>query len=101
MTTFKQDIISDIDDTFLDSDEFAVDVTYKAATIQGIFDDGFIDSADDDIAVESTAPQVQVNSTDVVGALHGETMTINSVVYKITGIQPDGTGMTLIMLSID
>jgi hypothetical protein len=101
MSTFKQDIISDIDEVILDNDEFSVDVLYNSTTFQGIFDDGFIDSADDGVAVESTAPQVQVKSTDVAGALHGQTMTIESVVYKIIGVQPDGTGMTLIMLSIE
>ncbi len=101
MSTFKEDLLTDLDDVFLDNEEFAVDVLYNAATFQGIFDDGFIDSADDGIAVESTAPQVQVKTSDVVGALHDETMTINSIDYKIIGIQPDGTGMTLILLSLD
>jgi hypothetical protein len=101
MSTFKEDLITDLDDVFLDNEEFAVDVIYNSVTFQGIFDDEFIGAVDERLAVESTAPQVQVKTSDVTGALHGETITVGSVDYKIAGIQPDGTGMTIILLSID
>lgn len=100
MSTFKEDLTSDLD-VYFNEDEFAVDVTYNAATIQGIFDDEFTSAIDGDIGVETTDPQVLVRTSDVVGALHGETMTINSVVYNIIGIQPEGTEVTLILLSKD
>lgn len=101
MSTFKQDLTTDLDDVFLDNEEFAVDVIYNTVTFGGIFDDGFIDSADDGIAVESTAPQVQVKTSDVTAASHGDSITVDGTVYKIIGKQPDGTGMSLILLSID
>jgi hypothetical protein len=99
--TLKDDLLTDLDDLFLNNEEFAVDVIYAAVTFQGIFDDGFIDSADDGIAVESTAPQVQVKTTDVAAASLGDNITVDGTVYKIIGKQPDGTGMSLILLSID
>jgi len=98
--TFKADIITDLD-TFINADEFAVDITYNAATIQGVFDDEFSSAVQGEMGIESTVPQVQVKTSDVPTVAHGETMTINSTVYNIIGIQPDGTGMTLILLSED
>ncbi len=98
--TFKTDLTTDLD-VFINADEFAVDVTYNAATIQGVFDDEFSSAVEGEMGVESTVPQVTVKTSDVSSATHGETMTINSVNYNIIGIQPDGTGMTLILLSED
>ncbi len=98
--TFKEDLLTDLDDVFFNNDDFSVDVTYKLATIQGIFDNEFFESVDDSVGVETTAPKVIVKSSDVVGAVHGETMTINTIDYKIIGIQPDGTGITEILLGL-
>ncbi len=100
MSTFKQDLTTDLD-IFLNSAEFAVDITYNAATIQGIFDAEFSSAVEGEMGIESTDTQAFVKTSDVSSATHGETMTINSIVYNIIGIQPDGTGMTLILLSED
>ncbi len=93
-------MISDLD-VFFNSSEFAVDVTYLAATIQGIFDAPFKSAVEGEMGIESTLPQVLVKTSDVPSAVHGQTMTIDSIVYQIIGIQPDGTGMTQILLSED
>lgn len=98
--TFKDDLTNDLD-IFLDDDEFAVDVILNSVTIQGIFDNEFISAVEDEIGVETTIPQGQFKTSDVSTAVHGDQMTINSIVYNIIGIQPDGTGMTLILLSQD
>ncbi len=98
--TFKNDLINDLD-IFLNSDEFGVDVTYNTVTIQGIFDDEFSSAVQGEMGIESTVPQVLLKTADVPNVAHNETMTINSIVYKVIGIQPDGTGMTLILLSED
>jgi hypothetical protein len=99
--TFKDDMITDLDETFLDNEEFAVDITYNAGTIQGIFDAEFSSAVEGEMGIESTVPQVQVKTTDVPGIAHNATMTINTIVYNVIGIQPDGTGMTLLLLSED
>jgi hypothetical protein len=98
--TFKDDLTNDLD-IFLDDDEFAVDVILNSVTIQGIFDNEFITALEDDIGIETTSPQAQFKTTDVSSVVHGDIMTIDSVDYNIIGIQPDGTGMTLIVLSKD
>ena len=98
--TLKDDITTDLD-TFLNSDEFGVNITYDAGTIKGVFDNEFIESNQDEISVEDFQPQVIVKSSDIPGLSHGDTMTIESVDYNVIGIQPDGTGLTLVILSKD
>lgn len=98
--TLKDDITADLG-TFLNTGEFAVDITFGAGTIKGIFDNEFIESNQDEISVEDLQPQVIVKSSDIPGLAHGDTMTIESVVYNVVGIQPDGTGLTLVILSKD
>lgn len=98
--TFKDDLTDDLN-IFIDEDEFAVDVILNSVTIQGIFDNEFLVAVEGEVGVETTSPQAQFKTTDVSSAVHGDIMTIDSVDYNIIGIQPDGTGMTLILLSQD
>ena len=53
--------------------------------------------------METSRPAISVKTTDVPGIEHDDTFTraLDSVVYKVIGIQPDETGMTLIVLSQD
>lgn len=97
MGTLKDDILSDLD-TFIDGDDFAVDVTFNSTTFSGIFDDAFEVVVDN---VETTQPVVKVKDTDITGMVHGNNVTINSIVYNVTALRPDGTGLTLVLLSQD
>lgn len=94
----KDDILTDLT-TFLNSDEFAIDIIYNSTTIQGIFDNAFVEDQQNDISVETLQPQVIVKTSDVSGVSHGQSMTINGVTYYVIGIQSDGTGLTTILLS--
>ena len=98
--TLKNDLITDLT-TFLNSDEFAVEVTYGAATIKGIFDNAFIADTQDGIEVETRVPQVTIKTSDISGLVHGDTLNINATVYNVIGIEPDGTGVTRVLLSQD
>lgn len=98
--SLKDLLISDIY-TFLDTSEFAVEATFKGATINVIFDDEFEGVNLQTGNVESSAPQAYCKSTDVSNAVHGDTLTIGEVIYKIIGIQADGTGISILILSKD
>jgi hypothetical protein len=39
-----------------------------------------------------------VRSTDVPGAAQGDAVTVGATAYAVRGVQPDGTGMTLLLL---
>ncbi len=99
--TFKDDLLTDLD-VFLDGDEFADEFVFSRSglTIKGIFDNEFETAVDD---VETTQPAVTVKDTDVTGIVQGDTLTrvSDSVVYNVTGPHPDGTGLTIVLLSRD
>ena len=71
-----------------------------ATTFTGIFDNDFLAVDLDESEVESTEPTLLARTADVSGLAHGDTLTISAVSYTVRGIQPDGTGMTQIMLSV-
>lgn len=98
--TLKSDITNDLA-TFLNTNEFATSITYNSNVIKGIFDDAYkgINMATGEI--ESTDPQVVVKTSDVSDIEHGNNLVISSTTYYVIGIQPDGTGLTTLILSKD
>ena len=48
--------------------------------------------------VDGTQPVVTCRSSDVSGIDTDDTITIDSVAYNIVNIQPDGTGVTILIL---
>jgi len=99
--TLKDLLTSDIKTIFMNSDDFADEFlnARTGLTIGAIFDKEFIVVIDD---VESSTPAITVADTDVPSIAHDDlfTNTETSVVYKVTGIQPDGNGLTLVTLLI-
>ncbi len=98
------DLVSDIDD-FLDEDEFAVQITYDSVQIPAIFDAGFQSVSVGGMEIEGQGPTAMVKSADVDGIAHLDQLVIpvdgTQTKYKVVGIQPDGTGLTtLILLAI-
>lgn len=71
-----------------------------ASTFTGIFDNDFLAVDLDESEVESTEPTLLARTSDVSGLAHGDSLTISAVSYTVRGIQPDGTGMTQIMLGV-
>ena len=71
-----------------------------ASTFVAIFDNDFLAVDLDESEVESSEPTLLARTADVSGLAHGDTLTISAVSYTVRGIQPDGTGMTQIMLSV-
>ena len=71
-----------------------------ASTFVAIFDNDFLAVDLDESEVESTEPTLLARTADVSGLAHGDLLTISSTNYTVRGIQPDGTGMTQIMLSV-
>ncbi len=100
--TLRARIISEAKTVFMNNIQFADDFVFSRTTltISVIFDKEFATIIDD---VESTAPAITAADEDVVGVVHGDTFTeaSTSIIYNVIGIQPDGTGITLILLSED
>lgn len=94
---------TDTERTVLLSD-FGVSATYTAdggspTTITVIFDKEYVGvDANGQVSVESNNPMVICKASDVSDADHAATLAISGTTYNVVGVQPDGTGFTILML---
>lgn len=91
--------------TFLDTDEFGVAGSYvsaaNTATVNGILDEAFLNvEVNAGAPIASRAYLFECRSADLPSdAAQDDTITISSVVYVVTEIQPDLSGdMTTLIL---
>ena len=70
-------------------------------TIIGLFDAPFEAVSVLTGSVELTSPQATVKTADTVDLRHGDWLEVGATAYRIVGIQPDGTGVTVLRLSTD
>lgn len=86
--TFTADL-----DAFLS--DFAIAATLPStAVVRGILDNGF-DSA---LGMTGSEPAFVGRSADLDGLSYGAAITIGATAYTVRGVQPDGTGLTRLIL---
>ncbi len=83
-------------DAFLSVDEFAVSATLGASTFSVIFDRAHLES----LGISATQPVAVAKTSDVSSATRGTSITINGTAYTVMDNQPDGTGMTTLLLEV-
>ena len=88
-------VFSDALHDILHDPAFQVAATIGAATVYGNFENKFIVIE----GLETKAPTFEALDTDLTGLVHGSTITINAVAYTVTGIEANGQGSTLLILS--
>lgn len=82
--------------TFFSTSDFGVAALWKGATsVNGIFDAAYADPLG---VAEGSKPAFTCEAAAVTGVKHGDTMIINATTYKVRGVQPDGTGVVVIVL---
>ena len=79
---------------FFNATEHGTTALYNAANVIGIFEDRYVEVS----GVESVKPTFTCSAAEVTGIAHGSTITINALVYTVKGVQPDGTGVVLLVL---
>jgi len=84
---------------FVGVDDFGVSATYNGGTIDGIFDNDFVEvDAGGGVGFALQQPRLVCRTADVSTAAEGDTITINAVAYTMRIVQDDGTGMTTLVL---
>ena len=83
-------------DVFLDEDGFAVSAVLGASTVSVIFDRVWIETQ----GAGATQPVCQGKTSDLGAATHGTAITIGGTAYNVIDNQPDGTGMTTLVLQL-
>lgn len=84
----------DLDIFFAGMDAKAAVYSGTGLTIKVYFDQPYAEVGD----VESTRPMITCKSSDVPGVGHAATFTIEGTVWRVQSAQPDGTGITAVLL---
>lgn len=79
--------------------DFSEDIVTASKTIKGIFDNPHENlSAGGEVPFSIQECYVVVETSDVTDVGQGSTLTILDNSYVVTDVQPDGTGMTTLIL---
>lgn len=85
----------------MDTAEFASAVTLgtgtAATTVAAIFDAGYSEPLGE---VQSVGPQLTLPTTSAAGVAMYTAVTIGTTAYRVIGIEPDGTGITVLRLEL-
>jgi phage head-tail attachment protein len=81
---------------FFSTDGFAVDATLSGVGVRGIFDASYTDAFGN--VVEGYAPVFMLATSDCASVAHGDVLVVQAHTYKVRGVEPDGTGVTLLRL---
>lgn len=83
---------------FLATDEFASQILFDdGTTALGIFDDAY-EVIKSGMGMASTAPAISLATADVPDAPVNQQVVIKGKTYVIAASEPDGTGMTVLIL---
>jgi len=86
---------------YINANDFGTTATFDSNSISGIFDNEFVESDGGlEAGIGYTVTRFICQTTDVSGASFGDTITIDSVAYKIREIRPDGTGMSELIIEV-
>jgi hypothetical protein len=77
--------------------DFAVDATVNGAAVRGIFDNGFA-LGSVGIGMAGTQPTLRLRTADVTADPVGQAVSVNAVAYTVAAHEPDGTGVSVLML---
>lgn len=89
------DAVSRLDNATIS--RFGTSAFFGSTCITGILDNEYLVSGSD-LGVESTSPAFTCKTSDVSCVSHGDTLNIGTDEYTVRGVQPDGTGMTVLIL---
>lgn len=84
--------------------DFGVVVALKRSgksrkSVNGIFDSAYTEiDVSGSVGFTSTTPRFVCRSCDIVGAEDADSVTVDGTIYLIRVVQPDGTGMTELIL---
>jgi len=81
--------------------DFAIDAEWSGKTIKVIFHNAYEGVTLFGSDIESKNPFIEVQDSDIEGMAQRDVISITGTDYYVIGIQPDGTGITILILSKD
>ncbi len=70
----------------------------KTAEITAIFDSGYFEITGEETGTDSKTPTITARDIDTADAARNSMVEIGADVYKVVGVERDGTGMTELIL---
>lgn len=88
-------------DAFLSTDEFADVVTGRpdGKPFRAIYDETYFDPDAGETVVDTTQPRITCKLSDLAGITRKTPLTVKGKTYTVVKVQPDGTGMAVVLLS--
>lgn len=83
---------------FTNTDDFGVIATIGATTVNGVFENEYIETSFNGVPVSGEYPLFSCAESDLPEYTYSTDITINSTVYKIRNWKPDGTGWITLIL---
>ena len=80
---------------FMNVAEFAETATLDDAVVHGLFDAAYTQAFD---GMAATASAFTLASADCVDVTNTSTLEIGEAAYRVRSVQPDGTGITVLLL---
>ncbi|WP_163370938.1 head-tail joining protein [Endozoicomonas acroporae] len=88
---------------FLDGEEFATDGFFKTdagtMAVTGIFDNAYLLAETGEVDLETTQPRFTCKAVDVLLVERGQEVTISGQLFSVLAVEPDGTGMAVVVLA--
>ena len=78
--------------------DFGVPVTLGGTAVVGIFDNGYDAMGMGRVGMASTQPMLTLPTASVPSGVVGQAATVNATAYTVVAAEPDGTGITRLML---
>ena len=78
--------------------DFGAQATLNGRAVRVIFENRHADAFD--LSMNTSTPQAGLSTAvpEELGAAQGSTLTIGTTAYRVTSVQPDGTGWTTLKL---
>ena len=92
-----QDLLNFLD-TNTHGKSATVTIHGSSSTISVILNNEYFAIAGESVDIDGTQPVATCRTSDVANIDTSDSITIDSVNYNITNIQPDGTGITVLIL---
>lgn len=78
--------------------DFATACTVNGAAVQAIFDNGYAQGQVGIMGAASTQPTLTLPTASVPSSPVGKTAVVNSITYTVAAHEPDGTGVSTLLL---
>ena len=79
---------------FFNTAELATAATLDGVAVSGIFDNAYTDA----FGMASRQPMFTLASSAAAAASQASALVVGGTAYRVTSVQPDGTGVTTLML---